>query len=116
MWLTSKQHLSVKFNPSALLSFGDLLAYVNAIQSPLPEFVRSVDSNYPADMPMSQINRIMTPEAAPDMEEQLAQQHSITSRVPQKYLIQNQSAMRVYYWSPGVGLAQLHHHAFHYAA
>ena len=38
------------------------------------------------------------PEAAPHMQEQMAQRESITSRVPQKYLVQNQSGLRVYYW------------------
>lgn len=94
----------MKFNPSALLSVGDLLAYINAIQAPLPEFLESVDIRDPEEggMLMSQYKRLMVPEAAPDMEEQLAQNHSITSRVPQKYLIQNQSGLRVFYWSPDV--------------
>lgn len=47
------------------------------------------------------------PEAAPAMREQLAVEDEITSRVPQKYLIQNQSGMRVFYWAERV---RLHSH------
>jgi len=36
--VTSKQHLSVNFNPSALLSIGDLLAFGNAIAGPMPNY------------------------------------------------------------------------------
>jgi hypothetical protein len=36
------------------------------------------------------------------MAEQMAQRGSITSRVPQKYLIQNQSGLTVFYWTAPV--------------
>lgn len=47
---------------------------------------------------MSTTSRLAQLEAAPQMLEQMAQRGPITSRVPQKYLIQNQSGLAVYYW------------------
>ena len=35
-WLSSKEHLNVNFNPASLLSFGDLLAFVNSVLSVVP--------------------------------------------------------------------------------
>lgn len=85
----------VYFNPSSLLSLGDLLAFANAIKGPMP--------NYEAIQGVGN-ERLAAPEAAPLMHEQMAQRGSITSRVPQKYLIQNQSGLRVYYWVEQVKL------------
>ena len=97
IWLTSKQHLSVHFNPSALLSFGDLLAFANAVSGPMSNQEAaggSLDGVSNA--------RMAAPEAPPHMRDQMAQRGSIISRVPQKYLIQNQSGLRVYYWASAV--------------
>lgn len=96
IWLTSKQHLSVHFNPSALLSFGDLMAFVNAVMGPMPNY-EAVSGSLEGGN-----NRIAAPEAPPNMRDQMAQRGSIISRVPQKYLIQNQSGLRVYYWASDV--------------
>ena len=84
------------FNPSALLSFGDLLAFVNAVLGPMPNYESISGSMDGASA------RLVAPEAAPNMRDQMAQQGSIISRVPQKYLIQNQSGLRVYYWTSAV--------------
>jgi hypothetical protein len=86
----------VNFNPSALLSFGDLLAFGNAIAGPMPNYEAAGGGSMEAGA-----GRISS-EAAPNMRDQMAQQGSIISRVPQKYLIQNQSGLRVYYWAEAV--------------
>lgn len=77
-----------------MLSFGDLLAFVNAVLGPMP--------NYDAISSSMDGARMVAPEAAPNMRDQMAQRGSIISRVPQKYLIQNQSGLRVYYWTSEV--------------
>ena len=46
--------------------------------------------------------RLAAPENAPKMAEQMAVNADLTSRIPQKYLIQNQSGLRVYYWADEV--------------
>ena len=99
LWLTSKQHLGVHFNPAGLLSFGDALAFANAVQGPMPNYDAVAGAVGHGDG-----SRLAAPEAAPEMQEQMAQRGSITSRVPQKYLIQNQSGLRVYYWAGPVRL------------
>ena len=104
MWLASKERLDVNFNPASLLSFGDALAFVNTLLSkdvvilgPLgPEAVSS-----PTHGPGS-LARLAAPENAPKMAEQMAVNADLTSRIPQKYLIQNQSGLRVYYWAAEV--------------
>ena len=94
LWLTSKQHLGVHFNPAGLLSFGDALAFANAVRGPMPNYDAVAGAVGSGDG-----SRLAASEAAPEMQEQMAQRGSITSRVPQKYLIQNQSGLRVYYWA-----------------
>lgn len=84
------------FNPSAMLSFGDLLAFANAVLGPMPNY-EAVSGSLDGGNA-----RIAAPEAAPIMRDQMAQRGSIISRVPQKYLIQNQSGLRVYYWTSAV--------------
>lgn len=84
------------FNPSSLLSVGDFLAFASAVSGPMPNYA-AIGGHVGEGSA-----RLATPEAAPEMQEQMAQKGSITSRVPQKYLIQNQSGLRVYYWAAGV--------------
>ena len=40
-----------------------------------------------------------SPENAPLLSEQMAVHGRLTDRIPQKYLIQNQSGLRVFYWA-----------------
>jgi len=56
----------------------------------------------PAPSTVSTTSRLAQLDAAPQMAEQMAQRGSITSRVPQKYLIQNQSGLTVFYWVDSV--------------
>ena len=96
--LQSGQHLNVNFNPAALLSFGDALAFCNRLLDVHfndPGFLKEQAS-------LGQRPRSASPENAPQLHEQMAQKGSITSRVPQKYLIQNQSGLRLYYWGDEV--------------
>ncbi|KAK9815754.1 hypothetical protein WJX72_009012 [[Myrmecia] bisecta] len=109
IWLSSEQHLNLYFNPASLLSFGDVLAFWRALtaaspgQTALQPTVSSTSAHSPSFL-------LTAAQNAPAMEEQLASQASITSRVPQKYLIQNQSGLLVYYWAeePEVGVARPH--------
>lgn len=104
MWVASKERLNVHFNPASLLSFGDALAFANTLLSQDvvilgpqgPELVSS-----PTRGPGS-MARLAAPENAPKMAEQMAVNADLTSRIPQKYLIQNQSGLRVYYWADEV--------------
>ena len=104
MWVASKDRLNVHFNPASLLSFGDALAFANTLLSSEvvvlgpqgPELVSS-----PTHGPGS-MARLAAPENAPKMTEQMAVNADLTSRIPQKYLIQNQSGLRVYYWADDV--------------
>ncbi len=57
----------------------------------------------PTPSTVSTTSRLAQLDAAPQMAEQMAQRGSITSRVPQKYLIQNQSGLTVFYWVDPVG-------------
>ncbi len=104
MWLASKDRLNVHFNPASLLSFGDALAFVNTLLSsdvvilgPQGPEVISSPTHGPGSMA-----RLAAPENAPKMAEQMAVNADLTSRIPQKYLIQNQSGLRVYYWADAV--------------
>ena len=104
MWLASKERLNVHFNPASLLSFGDALAFVNTLLSqdvvilgPQGPELMSSPTRGPGSMA-----RLAAPENAPKMSEQMAVNADLTSRIPQKYLIQNQSGLRVYYWADEV--------------
>lgn len=74
------------------------MAFVNAVMGPMPNY-EAVSGSLDGGG-----NRIASPEAPPNMRDQMAQRGSIISRVPQKYLIQNQSGLRVYYWASDVSL------------
>lgn len=97
--LQSGQHLNVNFNPAALLTLGDALAFFKALLdgdcSARPDALKPPPSQRkPA--------RLAAPENAPQLHEQMAQKGSVTSRVPQKYLIQNQSGLSLFYWGAEV--------------
>lgn len=80
------------FNPAALLSFGDALAFVKAMGE-------EVSAGPGHQTPSAQVGAVKnSPEAAPALLAQMAAK-GITSRVPQKYLIQNQSGLTVFYWA-----------------
>ena len=105
VWISSKEHLNVNFNPASLLSFGDLLEFVNSVLSVVPSIpsLGLSPSNSTASInTLVRQGKWSAPEAAPAMSEQLAVEDNITARVPQKYLIQNQSGMRVFYWAERV--------------
>ena len=105
MWISSKEHLNVNFNPASLLSLGDLLEFVNSVLSvvpSLPSMSLTPSSSGASINTMVRQGKWSAPEAAPAMHEQLAVEDNITARVPQKYLIQNQSGMRVFYWAERV--------------
>ena len=97
VWVTSGAHLNVHLNPSLLLSIGDLLAFWGALMEPLSLVGSTLTPQLSITGPL--MARRLPPEAVPKMQDQMAQRGSITSRVPQKYLIQNQAGLRVYYWA-----------------
>lgn len=104
MWVASKERLNVHFNPASLLSFGDALAFVSTLLSsdvvvlgPQGPELQSSPTHGPGSMA-----RLAAPENAPKMAEQMAVNADLTARIPQKYLIQNQSGLRVYYWAESV--------------
>ena len=110
LWISSKEHLNVNFNPASLLSFGDLLAFANSVLSVVPSMPSvglTPTSSAASINTLVKQGKWTAPEAAPAMREQLAVEDEITSRVPQKYLIQNQSGMRVFYWAERVSLTAL---------
>ena len=71
------------------------MAFANAVSGPMPNY-EAVSGSLDGG------GQLAAPEAAPNMRDQMAQRGSIISRVPQKYLIQNQSGLRVYYWTSAV--------------
>ena len=78
MWLNSERALKVHFNPAALLSVGDALAFYNTLTATQPDVqAQQQQQQYvPGEVPEK-----------PDMEEQLGTSKPITARVPQKYLV-----------------------------
>ncbi|BDA48870.1 hypothetical protein COCOBI_12-5530 [Coccomyxa sp. Obi] len=106
LWVGSEEHLNVQFNPAALLSLGDARAFLEALSDVEPR-MPAVPRGGPTPSTVSTTSRLAQLDAAPQMAEQMAQRGSITSRVPQKYLIQNQSGLTVFYWvDPAEGAAQ----------
>lgn len=95
--MSSMEHLKVQFNPAALLSLGDARAFLDSLADAEPRSP-AVPRGGPTPSTVSTTSRLAQLEAVPEMQEQMAQRGSITSRVPQKYLIQNQSGLTVFYW------------------
>ncbi len=52
--------------------------------------------------PAGSHSAVAQPEAVPPVRAQLGLAAPVTGRAPQKYLIQNQSGLRVYYWADKV--------------
>eukprot|EP00887_Chlorella_sp_A99_P007742 scaffold20.g7742.t1 len=113
IWLTSDQHLDINFNPASLLSVGDALAFVRTLQeegevalSRDPSLVRRPSSGQALQeaVAAAAARRGGAPPGA--ALEGGAATAAVMSRAPQKYLIQNQSGMRVYYWADVLLLGQ----------
>lgn len=83
-WLTSEVVLDLTFNPASLMSVGDLLSFFNMIQS--------------REMPMLAYGK---GSAVDEMDFTIKSMSTkgASSRAPQKYLIQNQSGLKLYYWT-----------------
>jgi hypothetical protein len=114
LWLSSDRHLNATFNPASLMSLGDALAFMRAFQEDVLN--SSVDDEaVSAAVPMAQqhsptIRRSLSTTnltaAALEIDGRprasattVSTKGAVTSRAPQKYLIQNQSGMRVYYFA-----------------
>ena len=106
IWVTSEEALAVQFNPAVLLSIGDARAFVAALLANKPAPGEDVSGGMSATS-TSALTGITGPRGAdiPALAEQMAERGAITSRVPQKYLIQNNTGLRAYYWAEQVSLA-----------
>ena len=100
IWVSSDEHLNVQFNPAALLSLGDARAFAAGAARTRSCRARPRRTRGGARRP-----RQCPPPAKPGAAGGRAADagadgaaRPITSRVPQKYLIQNQSGLAVYYW------------------
>ena len=83
-WLTSEMMMESTFNPASLMSVGDLLSLVQMMQSPeMPMLAYREGSSFD-DM---------------DATAKMMYTKGSASRAPQKYLIQNQSGLKLYYWT-----------------
>ncbi|KAF6253188.1 hypothetical protein COO60DRAFT_1463300 [Scenedesmus sp. NREL 46B-D3] len=114
----SSEPMRVNFHPSSLLSIGDLLAFVKEM-SPQPAAPAASNSSRqasavaagPSPLPAQdrqrwrQLQQQQVPsrrpqvEAAPSIEQQMALAEGVTSRIPQRYLIQNLCGSHLWYWS-----------------
>jgi hypothetical protein len=83
----SKEPLKVLFHPACLLTMGDALAFVRGLSSQ-------------AQVPTGPQRARGQAGALPPMEEQMGITVPVTARVPQRYLIQNQTGMALWYWRP----------------
>lgn len=76
--------MEMTFNPASLMSIGDALAFVHAFTAPDIEFQSYQDSLTEEDY-QSNVKIVSA--------------KGISSSAPQKYLIQNQSGLKLFYWS-----------------
>lgn len=83
-WLTSEIMLDLTFNPASLMSVGDLMSFFNMMKSPEVPMLAYGKGSAVDEMDFT-IKSMSTKGAA--------------SRAPQKYLIQNQSGLKLYYWT-----------------
>lgn len=88
-WLSSERILDLTFNPASLMSIGDALAFYNSLyvsknlmQSYEPNDEGSVEEYRRSVKFMSATG--------------------VSTKAPQKYLIQNQSGLKLYYWTEDV--------------
>ena len=103
LWISSDRHLNATFNPASLMSLGDALAFMRSFQDR-----ESMDEQLleAAALPQSPTERRRPPLTSFEdvrfkggAAATVATTGAGTSRAPQKYLIQNQSGMRLYYWT-----------------
>ena len=106
VWLTSDQHLDINFNPASLLSVGDALAFVRTLEEEVeqavardPSLITRPSSGHVVQEAAS--GAIPRTRSLEGISAAVATAGSVMSRAPQKYLIQNQSGLRVYYWADG---------------
>jgi len=97
VWLTSEQHLDASFNPSSLLSIGDALSFYHMFNSMV---LVSGSGTGHGDGQQPTISPIRQP-SSDGRTPRVLTSYDHTTAAPQKYLIQNQSGMRVYYWADG---------------
>ena len=83
-WLSSEMVMESTFNPASLMSVGDLISFLNMMQRP--------------EMPVLAYRQGSTFEDV-DLTAKMMSTKGIASRAPQKYLIQNQSGLKLYYWT-----------------
>lgn len=79
--------MKVLFHPASLLTIGDSLAFIKEL---------SGQGRGPASARRSR----MRAAELPPVEEQMGITIPVTARVPQRYLIQNQTGMMLWYWRP----------------
>jgi len=82
--VTSEEHLSVAFNPAALLALGDARALAAALAAPRPP---RLAAGAPPREPsvVSSSGRAAHAASAPAIAEQLAIRAALTARVPQAW-------------------------------
>ncbi len=108
--MSSDRHLNATFNPASLMSLGDALAFMRAFQE--DGLSLSIDDEVVSAAPMAHsptARRTVSANLAAAALEidgrpkasatTVSTKGAVTSRAPQKYLIQNQSGMRVYYFA-----------------
>lgn len=94
LFLSSKQHMLASFNPACLLTLGDLLAFGRSLmQSSKPD-----RSNAPDAEDSGHRRRSKRP-MVPDMQLQMGLSKKLTERKPQRYQVQNQTGMALWYWA-----------------
>ena len=108
LWLSSQQHLELNFNPASLLSIGDALAFSRAVHGvAMGGRLQRGDGSLTrkeSDADVTATVRKLGGAAAvartalPTATANSGAVSSVLERAPQKYLIQNQSGMKVFYW------------------
>jgi hypothetical protein len=88
LWINSDQMLAATFNPASLLSFGDALAFGSALQEAPQNLGSGSTSRATTRASTMRSLSSIPPPSTPSV-----------GRAPQKYLVQNQSGMRLHYWA-----------------
>lgn len=100
--VVSQEPLRATFQPSSLLTLGDFFSLMREIVTGtvLGDALEMAGVPITIQRPVgAQAMNKAKLEMPPTLEEQLGIKGPITSRVPQKYLIQNQTGLALYYWS-----------------
>ena len=84
-YVSSEHLLEITFNPASLMSIGDALAFTNSFSEP-----RTRSKGYQTDG--TAVEEFQSNVKAVSLK-------GMSSRAPQKYLIQNQSGLKFYYWT-----------------